>query len=209
MLVDFDRHLVLITPPKCGTSTLHEVLPRFGVKAILGPQFDFAIGEHTTLLPYDVWSQLNRFRFVVVTRNPYTRAASLYAHYRRYWPPPHLVFADFLERIVIAPRYAFFNATITSMIHPLENPLDGRLPVAVDASIRLQALEDDLRCLGYSVNDGLPKIHALDGPGVSDYTPRTKDLVDLWSYHDFERFGYPRDLSRAYDRGRNAPADAR
>jgi hypothetical protein len=197
MLVDLERRIVLFTPPKCGTLTLHEVLPRFGAKPILGPQFDTDVGEHTTLLPHDVWREVDRFRFVVATRNPYTRAASLFGHYTRYWRPPHLAFPEFVEQLVVAPRHLFFNATIAAILEPLEIPLDGRRPLRVDSFVRLEALADDLRRLGYDVGGALPRVHALEHRGVAEYTPGAQQRIETWARHDFDRFGYSRDLARA------------
>jgi hypothetical protein len=197
MLVDLERRLVLFTPPKCGAMTLHEVLPRHGAQPVLGPQFDGGVGEHTTLLPYDVWRDVDRYRFVVATRNPYTRVASLFGHYRRYWSSPHLPFQEFVERIVVAPRHLFFNATVASILEPVENPLDGRRPLRVDAFVRLETLSDDVRRLGYSIAGDLPRVHALPHRGLDEYSPRAQELVESWARHDFDRFGYPRELARA------------
>jgi hypothetical protein len=209
MLVDSERGIVLFTPPKCATMTLHEVLPRFGAKTVQGPQFDGGVGEHTTLLTNDVWSAIDRFQFVVATRNPYTRAASLYGHYRRYWAPPHLAFPDFVEQIVVAPRYLFFNATLASLLEPIEHPLDGRRALRVDRFVRLETLAADLRSLGYDVAGDLPRVHALAHRGLAEYTPRARQLVETWARHDFERFSYSRELARALEPGRDCPAGFR
>lgn len=205
MLFDFQRNLVILTPPKCGTLTLHEVLPRFGAQAIFGPQFDHGIGEHTVRLPTDVWQQPDRFRLVVAVRNPFTRVASLYGHYLRYWQPPHLPFPEFVERIVAAPRYHFFNATVMSILHELEHPLDGRRPMKVDAHVRLECLAADLARLGYPVGE-LPRVHRLPHDGLAAYTPRVQHVVEVWGWHDFERFGYARDLAQAEAPGRDGLA---
>jgi hypothetical protein len=208
MLIDFERRIVLFTPPKCGTMTLHEVLPRFGAKAVLGPQFDSGVGEHTTLLPFDVWNAIESFRLVVATRNPYTRAASLFGHYRRYKPPPHLAFQDFVEQFVVAPRHLFFNATIAAILEPVESPLDGRRPLRVDAFVRLEALADDLRRLGYDAGGALPRVHALEHRGLAEYTPVAQRHVETWARHDFDRFGYSRDLARAAEPCRDGLASS-
>lgn len=208
MLVDLERRIVVFTPPKCGTMTLHDVLPRFGAKAVLGPQFDAGVGEHSTLLPFDVWSAIDRFRLVVATRNPYTRAASLFGHYRHYWAPPHLAFPDFVEQIVVAPRHLFFNATIASILAPVESPLDGRRPLRVDAFVRLEALADDLRRLGYDAGGALPRVHALEHRGVAEYTPDAQRRIEAWARHDFDRFGYSRELARAAEPCRDGLAQA-
>ncbi len=206
MLIDFERNIVLFTPPKCGTMTLHEVLPQFGVKTVLGPQFDYGVGEHTTLLPFDVWNAIDRFRFVVATRNPYTRAASLYGHYQQYWEGADLLFPEFVEQIVVAPRHHFFNATISSVLQPLENPLDGRLSVRVDAFVRLEELAGDLCRLGYEFDDPLPPVHALQHRGLEEYTRSAQLAIETWARHDFDRFGYSRNLAQGHEACRDGLA---
>jgi len=203
VLIDFQRNLILLTPPKCGTVTLHQELPRFGATPTFGQQFDGGNGEHTIHLPGDAWAAIERFRIAVVVRNPYTRATSLYGHYRRYWQAPYLPFPEFLARIVAAPRHLFFNATISSMLSPLEHPLDGRRPLPVTHHVRLECLADDLKRLGYPIATALPRAHALPHESLAAYTPQARDLVALWGLHDFERFGYRLDLAAAEEPGRD------
>jgi len=191
------RRILLFTPPKCGTNTLHAVLPPLGCRSVYGPQFDGNVGEHTTVWESDVWRDLDSYKFAVATRHPFARAASLYGHYRHYWRSPHLGFDDFLEQIVIAPKYAFFNATISSILHGIEEPIDGRRPIKVTEIVRLEHLAADLQKLGFAVADPLPRAHALPNPGIAAYTPAAKRLVELWARHDFDRFGYARDLAAA------------
>lgn len=190
MILSLEQRVVLLTPPKCATVTLHDVFGRAGCQCVLGPQFDGGVGEHTTMLPWDVWSIIDEFTFAVVTRHPYTRTQSMYGHYRRYWPSPHLDFTEFLERIVVAPRYLFFNATISSFLAPLEDPMDGHPPVQVTEAVRVESLIADLGRLGLNVPDALPEHHRSDGAGTPSHTRATKRLVDLWARHDFDRFGY-------------------
>ena len=198
MIYSPQRRLVVFTPPKCGTNTLHEVLPRHGFRIVMGPQFDGAVGEHTLSLEYDVWRDLASHRFAVAARHPYARTASLYGHYCHYWPPPHAPFPEFVASHVIAPKFAFFNATIASLLHLHEYPVDGRTPVRFTEVIRVESLADDLRRLGVAVDEPLPRVHALPNAGRALYTGRAQELVDLWARHDFDRFGYARDLDAAF-----------
>lgn len=187
---------MILTPPKCGTNTLHAVLPAHGARIVYGPQFDGNVGEHTAVWEFDVWSRLASYRFAVAIRHPYTRALSLFGHYLAYWPAPHLEFRDFLEQIVVAPRFPFFNSTISAFLFQVESPFDGRRPVAVTEVVRVESMAADLRRLGFPVSEPLPTAHALPNPGLGAYTPPAKALVDLWARHDFDRFGYARDLAR-------------
>jgi hypothetical protein len=195
MLICPERRLILITPPKCGTNTLHAVLPPLGCRIVFGPQFDGNVGEHTTVWEYDVWRDLDSYRFAVATRHPYARALSLYGHYLHYWAAPCLGFEDFLEQIVVASKHAFFNATISSILTRVEDPIDGRRPIRVTEAVRIEHLAADLKKLGFAVSEPLPRVHALPNPGRAAYTPAAKALVDLWARYDFDRFGYARDLN--------------
>lgn len=190
MIYSLDRMLVLFTPPKCASNTLHELLTRQSCMSVIGPQMDGGVDIHTTVMPWDVWSRLDRYTFAVSIRHPYTRAASLYGHYKQYWPAPHLSFVDFLRQLVLAPRWAFFNTTITSMLTPVESPFDGRPPIQISHYVRVESLSQDLRALGFDVPADLPKHNSSDNRGLEEFTPESKQLVDLWSHYDFQRFGY-------------------
>jgi hypothetical protein len=103
---------------------------------------------------------------------------------------PHLSFVDFLRQLVLAPRWAFFNTTITSMLTSVESPFDGRPPIQVSRYVRVESLSQDLRALGFDVPADLPKYNSSDNRGFEEFTPESKELVDLWSHYDFARFGY-------------------
>ncbi len=190
MIYSLDRLLVLFTPPKCASNTLHELLTKQSCMSVIGPQLDGGVDIHTTVLPWDVWSRLDRYTFAVSVRNPYTRAASLYGHYKQYWPEPHLSFVDFLRQLVVAARFGFFNATITSMLQPVEAPLGGHPPIQVSHYVRVESLSEDLRALGFDVPAELPRINSSNNRGLEEFTPESKKLVDMWSLYDFSRFGY-------------------
>ena len=190
MIYSLPRSLVLFTPPKCASNTLHEVLTRQSCMSVIGPQFNGGVDIHTVVLPWDVTARLPDYTFAVSVRHPYTRVASLYGHYCRYWPSPHLSFIEFLRKLVVAPRFAFFNMTIAAMLEPLEQPLDGKPAIRVTRYVRVEHLAQDLRELGFDVPDELPRHHASVHRGLEEYTPEAVQLVDQWAYHDFQRFGY-------------------
>jgi hypothetical protein len=192
MIYSLERLLVIFTPPKCASNTLHELLTKQSCMSIIGPQMDGGVDIHTTVLPWDVWARREGYTFAVGIRHPYTRAASLYGHYKQYWPQPHLSFVDFLRQLVLAPRWAFFNTTITSMIQPVETPFDGRPSIPITRYVRVEHLSEDLRALGFDVPSELPKYNSSVNRGLEEFTPEAKQLVDLWSHYDFERFGYER-----------------
>jgi hypothetical protein len=192
MIFSLEKRVVLFTPPKCAANTLHEVLCRDGCKCVIGPQFDGGTDIHTTSMPWEVWDRPDEFTFAVSVRNPFTRAASLFGHYKGYWPKPHLRFEEFLEQFVVAPRFTFFNATIASFLRSVEAPLDGRRRIAVTACVRVESLVADLARLGFEVPGQLPVRHRSENAGMAEHSQRSKSLVELWAYHDFERFGYAR-----------------
>ena len=199
MIYSLERTLVIFTPPKCASNTLHEVLTRQSCMSVIGPQMDGGVDIHTTILPWDVWSRKDDYTFAVSTRHPYTRAASLYGHYKQYWPLPHLSFIEFLKQIVLAPRWAFFNTTIASMLQPVEAPVDGRPPITINRFVRVEHLSEDLLSLGFDVPTKMPTHNASSNQGLDEYTLESKQLVDLWAHYDFDRFGYKREIPQLGD----------
>jgi hypothetical protein len=195
MLYSHARSLVLFTPPKCASNTLHDLLTTQGCMSVIGPQLDGGVDIHTTVLPWDVYARREEYSFVVAVRHPYTRAESLYGHYRAHWPAPHLSFLDFLRQLVLAPRYGFFHSTISSMLQPVEQPLDGRPPIRASKLVRVESLAADLRALGFTVPSELPRANRSEHRGLGEHCAESMRLVDLWAHHDFQRFGYQKGLA--------------
>ena len=195
MIYSLGRSLVLFTPPKCASNTLHDLLTLQGCMSVIGPQLDGGVDIHTTVLPWDVFARREQYVFAVAARHPYTRVASLYGHYRAHWPAPHLSFRDFLRQLVLAPRYAFFHSTISAMLQVVEQPLDGKAPIRVTKVVRVESLGDDLRDLGFTVPTPLPKANRSEHRGLAEYDAETMQLVDLWAHHDFQRFGYTKGIA--------------
>ena len=80
MIVIPDRKAVIITPPKCGSTTLHHLLMPFGYR-VDGPQFGKVddIGKHTTSLTYGTF----KYKVYCLIRDPRDRFVSIYNHYVR------------------------------------------------------------------------------------------------------------------------------
>jgi hypothetical protein len=190
LIYSLARGLVLFTPPKCAANTLHDLLVTQGCQTVLGPQLDGGVDIHTTVLPWDVYARLGAYTFAVSVRHPYERAASLYGHYRRFWQTPHLPFLDFLRQFVVAPRFAFFHSTISAMLQPVEQPLDGRPPLRAARVVRVESLAADLRALGFTVPDPMPRSNRSENRGRAEFCAEAMRLVDAWAWHDFQRFGY-------------------
>jgi hypothetical protein len=109
MIVIPDRKAVIITPPKCGSTTLHELLYPYGYR-VDGPQFGKSddIGKHTTVLTYGTY----KYRVYCLIRDPRDRFASLYNHYIReqeYWTPEQ--FIEGYRNI-----YGFYSQTVREIV---------------------------------------------------------------------------------------------
>lgn len=195
MIYSLGRSLVLFTPPKCAANSLHDLLTTQGCMSVIGPQLDGGVDIHTTVLPWDVYDRREQYTFAVAVRHPYERAASLFGHYKAYWPAPHLSFLAFLRELVVAPRFAFFHSTISSMLQPVEQPLDGRPPIQVTKYVRVETLAADLRALGFDVPAAMPHVNRSEHRGRWEYCAESMRLVDQWALHDFRRFGYERGIS--------------
>lgn len=78
-----DKNIVLVTPPKTGSTALHEALCEGGSGIyVMGPCWGF-VEKHTWVLP--LWAK--GASVGVVVRNPWARLSSFYRHHFKYeWP---------------------------------------------------------------------------------------------------------------------------
>lgn len=114
MIVIPNRKAVIITPPKCGSTSAHELFYPYGYR-VDGPQFERPndIGKHTDQLTYG-----NRnYRIFVLIRNPADRFRSLYNHYIR--EQPFVLPENYVKWYV--NFYPFYSWTIKQIVsqHPI------------------------------------------------------------------------------------------
>jgi len=79
MIIFPDKKLVVVTPYKCGSTSLHSMLcnPDHGGIYCIGPQFGCEIDKHTFEIPYAA----KDYYVCVVVRDPMTRVVSLWTQY--------------------------------------------------------------------------------------------------------------------------------
>ncbi len=79
MIVCERQKLVIITPPKTGSTSLHRHLIAAGCLPVYSPDPSGKVSKHGVVVPLEYVSM--EFRVAVVVRNPYDRLVSQYAHY--------------------------------------------------------------------------------------------------------------------------------
>ena len=81
MIPIVDKSVLLITPPKCGSTTLHDHLCcKLGYPWMIGPSKYGGVvkyDKHSAEIPEE-WPHLKP---VILVRNPLTRISSLYSHH--------------------------------------------------------------------------------------------------------------------------------
>ena len=110
MLLNQDSRVCVLTPPKCGSSTLHKSLRKVGFRSCLTKQFDGNVEKHGNQLPWEVTKR--GYKILLAVRDPMDRVLSLFSHHK-YWWNKHAKsnLEEFLLQIVVPPRYTFFNVT--------------------------------------------------------------------------------------------------
>ncbi len=95
MIVLPDHHTLILTPGKCGSTSLHAAFPR----SIIGPQgpwrgtlcdYPDAIGKHTMVVPFEYLD----WRKIIVTRDADSYLLSLWQQWK--WHNPPMSFDEFL-----------------------------------------------------------------------------------------------------------------
>lgn len=178
MIVSLYHKLAIVTPPKCGSTSLHFRLCEQGPGMyVIGPQCDGNYEKHTTLLPWMV--KANDCQVILIVRNPFTRAHSLWLHYRKFggqWD-----FQTWVERILITGENAF-NWTISYMTRELE----------YDHYVKLEYIQDTFK-QRWDIDLSLPRLNQLHDDSPIQWTNRIVDLIQVWGHWDFEKFNYPRE----------------
>lgn len=171
-----ERNIVLITPGRCGSTTMHRHLceqHRHGVY-VVGPEaFDpELVGKHTPHVP----SCLSDCRAFVLVRNPYTRAKSLYN-----W---HVRWCEANEREAESPE-EWFDGPMqeTAFCDPVSTVVDMS---KLDGYWQIENIDDCMRQFN------LPAVEIRENcvPGLSELTPQHRELVADWARVDCEAFGY-------------------
>lgn len=120
MIVFPGRQLVIVTPPKCGSTALHEHLSKAGGIHAFGPspiiddngEPAFHLDQHSAEFPY-AWKSFCR---VLVVRSPFDRLRSLF-----HWDLNHRT-----ERKIPFRSDVEFAEHVVSGVDPFQHPIAER-----------------------------------------------------------------------------------
>lgn len=178
----FWRNKLFITPPKTGSTSLHNRLcgEDSGIY-IMGPQWGGKtfIEKHTVAFPYAAIS--SESEVIVIVRSPFDRALSLYAHHKKYEGEGD--FEWFVRRILLTGIDGFLSTTISRIL----------VDVKYDNYIKLEHIEQVFKDR-WDVELSLPRLNSGEHGGREEYTEGIADLVRLWGYWDFQNFKYDEEL---------------
>ena len=189
-----EQRVAIMTPPKCGTHTLHAVFcaPPWNGQTIVGPTVSDPqkLDRHVRVWPND----LESYRRLVVVRHPLDRLVSLYLHFARFEAAegrgtPN--FADFCRWVVGTERPPGFCGQLFYHWN-LSRWLEG---VSWDGLVKVENLAGDLVREGLAV-ESLPREYASfrTRPWRAFYTAELLEHVRPWATPDCERFDYDRNV---------------
>lgn len=164
-----DRNLVIVTPFKCGSTSLHNHLcsPAVGGLYVIGVQQDGEIDKHTLTGPR--FGDHGRANIAIVVRNPVNRLRSIVSYSQLF--EPEISFHEVSQR--------------------LSGGLCANQSTLIDESNanqywKLEHIDD---CLNAA---GLPSLARRDNRSAnrSDLNEEQIESVRWWWEPDAERFGY-------------------
>jgi len=188
MILFPQRKLLILTPPKTASETLHQALCRepWGGYHAVGIDQHSATGysHHVCLLP----DQALTWRIIGTVRHPLDRLVSLFHHHARgetflgraawaFW---------FFARMACDPNEpalpAWYKRSVSDWYQGLK--LDGVL--------RVEHLQDDLANEGFDLR--LPRVNtSFRRPWREYYDEATLVLARAWAKADSEAYGYQLD----------------
>lgn len=189
MIIDDRKHICIITPPKCCSTSFHYAMcpPAFRCD---GPQFDGYSGKHTHVLPRYVAEAIEDWTIFFLVRHPYVRLLSLYGHWKQYWDEPKTEgsLREFINTIVI-PQHAQF------LCAPLSNVVSAFWQLYPDVQWRtLQFEKWDTILPKFGLDLDVPRTNTSDhGTCEEEYTTDLLEFTKHWARYDFDLFGYSRE----------------
>lgn len=186
MLILQNQKLIIITPPKTGSNTLHiEQIPgSIWVYGYAGHDTT-AITQHCTLIPgamfddYPIW---------MVVRDPYQRAYSLYKHQVAYNKFKG-TFQEWIISRLPRPDNFFFQPCSWFADNTYRLHAGACKKVRVIGHLKLETLESDLKKMGIVLDHPLPHRHKTGEP-KGMFTNLEIQLINRWAKEDFSRFEY-------------------
>lgn len=173
-----EHNLLIITPPKCGSTSVHRTLCERGTGVyVMGPCYGFI--EKHVWQSFPLWAK--DCRKAVLVRHPWARIASFYGHHRKYETPAIEWFDDWansrMDRIV--DNRSWFQRYENVFIEWPEATV-----------LRIEHFWHDMM-QAFGINVGI-----VDHVHVSPWSGRLRAtesvLLDLWDYYrcDFVRGAY-------------------
>ena len=190
---------VIVTPPRCGSTTLRAMLvagKRPHGYLVLDPVKEL----HTPFIP----QLAAAFRVSLLVRDPYARAASLWKRMCQFQdksPEFSAYAADLAAGKIDRWFIGWTCADYEDAIRCAGQPATPRRP---DHTIHLERLAEDLRRIG--IDQPVEHKNATDPiPLDKVYTGAARDHIQQWAARDFERYGYSRSANKSSGRSvRNA-----
>jgi hypothetical protein len=166
MIALLDKKLLILTPPKCGSTSLHTYLCQHVDSVfIIGPQLDGRIDKHTGRIPFD----FRNYKRYLVVRNPYTRFISLYKH--------HLLFNQYKSVDEFIKTYH-------------KNPFNQNISDVYKIQFNYWKLENLSQCLkDAGISYKVPLLNESEERSEG-LTLEQKIKISQWAKPDCESFNY-------------------
>lgn len=182
MILLLDRRIVIITPPKTASDSLHHLFcacPPWNGQCLIGRHHG-VIDKHFPEVPLEA----DGFKVLLTVRNPYDRLVSLWLHkarLERYHGDGGESFAHFCGRLVRGEVQSWlWKTTIGELVGAQK----------IDGVLHVESLAEDLGKQGLAV-ESLPRRNCeWRKPWAEYYTPELLEQVKPWAAEDAEKWGY-------------------
>jgi hypothetical protein len=191
MILLLTHQVVIVTPPKTASDSLHRLFcsgPPWNGLALVGEHSEPGnIDKHYPRLP----NEAANCTTLLLVRHPLDRLVSLYLHRGRllsYRGEPTPSFEEHCRLLVDGKLVSWlFTSTIADLVGDWKP----------DRLVRVESLGRDLAEAGLVVPN-VPRVNfAFRRPWPAYYTPSLVQLVRPWAAKDADRFGYSLDLPAA------------
>lgn len=121
MIYSPTNKVIIITPPKTGSTSLHfSLCQAWNWVHIVGPQVDGHIEKHTLRVPLFVKQQEADHTCLMIVRSPYARLWSLYQHWLNHWSNAAGTLEIFIRKIMIPQCHDFLGRPLSWYYHQAE-----------------------------------------------------------------------------------------